>query len=59
MNDTLVQNMDLLDEQAMYVHSEYMQYKAESIARQYAQKGSAFANMLKKGSAYNPYLIVT
>ena len=36
MNDALVQNMDLLDEQAMHIHSAYMQYKAESNVRQIA-----------------------
>jgi hypothetical protein len=33
MNDAMVQNMDLLDEQAMHIHSAEMQYKAESNAR--------------------------
>ena len=32
MNYTLVQNMDFLEEQAMHVQSETMQYKAESDA---------------------------
>jgi hypothetical protein len=33
MNDALVQNMDLLDEQTMHIHSAEMKYKAESNAR--------------------------
>jgi hypothetical protein len=45
MNDTLVQNIDLLDEQTMHVHSEEMQYKAESNARQYAQKGNSYRSI--------------
>ena len=45
MNDTLVQNKDLLDEQTMHVHSEEMQYKAESNARQYAQKGNSYRSI--------------
>ncbi len=40
MNYTLVQNMDLLDKQALRRQPEYMQYKAESNSRTNAlQKG--------------------
>jgi hypothetical protein len=33
LNYALVQKMDLLDEQAMHIHSAEMQYKVESNAR--------------------------
>ncbi len=47
MNDALVQNMNLLDVQAIHIQSELMQYTAESTARQkfITQKDSAYRSI--------------
>ncbi len=47
MNDDLVQNMDFLDEQAIHIQSEEMQYTAESNARQkcITQNDSAYRSI--------------
>jgi hypothetical protein len=51
MNDALVQNMYLLDEQAMHIHSAKMQYKADSNARWIAlHKGTALKCRRTRGA---------
>jgi hypothetical protein len=37
VNNALVQNMELLDEQAIHIQSKYMQYRAESNSLQKMQ----------------------